>query len=97
MENFEAEKAELDRLPTKMDSNHLNTDTEETEGDAKNADQDVEEIRGEVEEEQNSLVSSLEVEIVFNHQLFSIVNCSCFFKFRSFHKNIISVSLTNDQ
>ena len=74
MENFEAEKAELDRLPTKMDSDHLNTDTdtEETEGDAKNADRDVEEIRGEVEEEQNSLVSSLEVETVFNHHAFRI-------------------------
>ena len=84
MENFEAEKAELDRLPTKMDSNHLNmANTEETEGDAKNADRDVEEIRGEVEEEQNSLVSSLEVEIVFNHQLLilNIFNCSCFFEF----------------
>jgi len=45
---------------TKGESNLLKTDTEDGEGEAKNEDLDAEDTKVEVEEEQNSLMSSLE-------------------------------------
>ena len=49
MEQFEAEKAELDSPPTK--TNPLNTNTEDPEGDTNVADRDIEEIMGDVEDQ----------------------------------------------
>ena len=53
---------------TKGESNLLKTDTEDGEGEAKNEDLDAEDTKVEVEEEQNSLMSSLEVKQFRNIQ-----------------------------
>ena len=58
---------------TKGESNLLETDTEDAEGDTKNEDLDTEDTKVEVEEEQNSLMSSLEVKLIFYHQCTLII------------------------
>ena len=64
------ENPDLDNVDmlTKGESKILKTDTEDGEGEAKNADLDAEDTKVDVEEEQNSLMSSLEVKLIFYHQ-----------------------------
>ena len=61
---------------TKGESNLLKADTEDGEGEAKNADLDAEDTKVDVEEEQNSLMSSLEVKQISIINAFSILKKS---------------------